>query len=115
MKRVLVIALLALTVPAAAAEARTYLGGCIASPEPATYKPKRIVIGCGSGTNQIRRVRWSRWGAHNARGHGRAWINACNPTCVEDRIRRYPVRLRAFRARRCSVGPRRQFRRLRLT
>ena len=105
---------LAVTVPAAAAGGKTYLGGC-SSLDHAKYKPHMVVLACGDASLYVNHLKWSSWGKKRARGHGRAHSNTCKPSCAQGKFRRYPAKLKAYRRVSCTRGPKHQFSRVRLT
>jgi hypothetical protein len=115
-KRFVAVLLLAVAIPAAGASGKTYLGGCFDTPrDQARYKPRFIELSCTVGDAKVDRVKWSKWGRRRARGRGTAYINNCKPSCVDGHFHKYRVKVRLRRARRCSIGPRRQFRQVRIT
>jgi hypothetical protein len=106
---------LAAAIPAAAAGGKTYLGACSTS-QQATYKPHKIVLACGDGALYVNHIKWTSWGAKRARGHGRVHVNTCDPSCAQGHFKTYKGgKLKLFRRRTCSNGPKHQFLRARLT
>src|SRR5215212_7873637 len=109
----LLLVALAVAIPAAAAGGKTYLGGC-SSLEHAKYKPHRVLLACGDGSLYVNHVKWRAWGKKRARGHGRAHVNDCKPSCADGKFHRYRARLRLSHRATCQIGPKRQFKRVRL-
>jgi len=69
------------------------------------YKPRNVVIACGDGNLQLRRMRWRGWNRKVARGDGIALYNDCIPYCAAGRLHRIRVRVRLSGRRRCpQVG-----------
>jgi hypothetical protein len=52
---------------------------------------------CGNTSDRFRSLRWSSWGAHDARARGVVRLNDCVPDCAEGTSHRYGVRLRLHR------------------
>src|SRR3954452_1897403 len=103
---------LAVAVPAAAG-GKTYLGGC--SPQDhAKFKPHHVLLACGDGSLYVNHIKWRSWGKKRARGHGRAHVNDCTPSCAQGRFHTYPARLKLRHRVTCDVGPRHQFTHVRL-
>ena len=74
--------------PAAAAEARTYIvdGGRV----KLVYKPRSWAAGGVGASARMERVRWTHWGSRRASATGTTVNNACDPSCAEGTIYRYP-------------------------
>ena len=83
--------------------------------EPATFKPKAIIIACGDAGLVLDDISWRKWGARKAVGTGTAVSKTCNPSCAEGGVKRYPVRIRLGKRRGCPSGPKLQFRRVNYT
>lgn len=80
---------------AAAAGRRIVLVDCAGH---GLVRPRTFVLACADGNDYLARLRWARWGA-TSRGRGNDWVNSCVPDCVQGKFHRYPVRVRAWRAR----------------
>jgi hypothetical protein len=75
-----------------------------------------VIIACGDGNYQLRRLRWRGWNRATAKARGYAWVNDCVPYCAAGTFHRYRVRVRASRIRRCSHDDDRyRYTRLRIT
>jgi hypothetical protein len=80
------------------------------------YRPRTVIIACGDGNFQLRRLRWRGWNRATAKARGYAWVNDCVPYCAAGTFHRYRVRVRASRIRRCSHDDDRyRYTRLRIT
>ena len=64
-----------------------------------SYRPRSIIIACGDGNFGLTALRWRGWNDAVATARGEAYANDCLPSCAGGRLHRYPVRLRAYRAR----------------
>src|SRR4051794_8953868 len=67
-------------------------------------RPRSIIIACGDGNYQLRKLRWRRWNGNVATGRGTAYANNCIPYCAAGHFVAYPVRLRAYRPRKMGDG-----------
>jgi hypothetical protein len=77
-----------------------------------TYKPRSVVVACGDGNFQLRKMRWRRWNRQEAIGHGVGLVNDCMPYCALGHFHRYFVRVRLYSAHRCALTGTLQFRKL---
>ncbi|RSS80030.1 hypothetical protein EF918_15160 [Streptomyces sp. WAC06614] len=87
--------LAATTVPASAAEPMPAPSGvvvvdCFGAPQ---VRPKKYLLACGDGNNQLVRLRWSSWGPRTATATGIDMVNNCRPYCAAGRFVPYPVRV----------------------
>ncbi|HTX32376.1 MAG TPA: hypothetical protein VMD09_13420 [Solirubrobacteraceae bacterium] len=94
----LAFALAALPAAALAATSVTQVPNCTT----AAYKPKRLVLACGDGSEYLAKLKWSRWTATNAMAAGMDEVNNCTPDCVKGRFKGYPVTVTLSRPRRCK-------------
>lgn len=62
------------------------------------HVPEEIEVTCDGGRELVA-LRWSLWTTRRATGHGTAVVNNCWPSCVEGRVRRYPVAIELSRPR----------------
>lgn len=119
MRRLAVVAALALVVavPVAAAETftarETLLPGCGGS-NVAKYKPSSVIVTCGDGGFRVSHMRWSTWTNKSAAGRGTAKVNNCDPSCAEGEFESYRVKLSPYRPKNCPGG-KREFARLTYT
>jgi hypothetical protein len=88
-----------LVIPAAASSAtKVYYPGCAAT----DYKPKNVVVACGDGNFQLRKMKWSAWGASSATGSGNASANTCEPNCAEGKFKNYAATVKLTRPKTCK-------------
>jgi len=80
-----------------------------------SYRPKSVVLSCGSGGYDLERLQWRGWNNNIATARGRARINDCIPFCAEGTARRYPVHVRASRPRFCPGDSGLRYTRLQIT
>ena len=64
-----------------------------------SYRPRSIVFACGDGNFGLTGLRWRGWNGAVATARGNAYANDCEPSCAGGHFGRYPVRVRAYRAR----------------
>lgn len=69
-----------------------------------SYRPRSVVVACGDGNFQLRKMRWRGWNRKTVRGSGLALYNDCDPYCAAGRFHRTPVRVRLSGRKRCA-GP----------
>lgn len=100
----LALALAVLALPAAAALATTSVTK-VPNCNTAVYKPKRIILACGDGSNYLAKLNWSRWTTLSATAAGIDEVNNCNPDCVKGHFRGYPATVALSRPRRCAHVP----------
>ncbi len=74
-------------------------------------RPRSVIVACGDGNFQLRRMRWRRWGFPTARGAGTARANDCIPFCAAGKFRSVRVKITLSRLKPCGDGL--QYRRLR--
>jgi hypothetical protein len=67
----------------------------------AVYKPKRIVLACGDGSNYLTNLTWHGWTALSATGSGVDVANDCMPDCVGGHVHSYPATVTLSRPKRC--------------
>lgn len=53
-------------------------------------RPRELTLSCDSSDALIR-LRWTKWNAHGASGHGAEAINDCTPDCAQGKFHDYPV------------------------
>ncbi len=80
-----------------------------------SYRPRKFLIACGDGGVFADKVRWRRWNRPVAHATAILNVNTCQPTCAEGRFRKAPVRLRAYRLRRCEADDAYRYTRVRIT
>jgi hypothetical protein len=103
-----IVALAAVSV--AAADARTFYPNCTSK---LRYKPRTLSVFCADGGMQVKRIRWQRWVAAEARGRSRwTYVNDCRPNCAEGHFHRYRVRLVLRRVGTCAANGERIFTRM---
>jgi hypothetical protein len=82
----------------------------------ANYRPRTVVLTCGDAGYLLRSLAWRGWNHAAASARGRAWANDCVPFCAGGTFRRYRMRARAYRIRRCAPdGDRYVYTRLTIT
>ena len=92
------------------AEAKTYYPDCATE---LRYKPNDLVVFCGDGGGQAKRLHWYRWGVTEARARTRSfYVNNCQPSCAGGRFIRFQARIVLYRSRACPVNDRRVFTRM---
>ena len=64
-------------------------------------RPRSVVVACGDGNLQLRRMRWRSWNRRVTRGRGTALINDCIPYCAEGSFHRVPIQVRLDKPKRC--------------
>ena len=107
MHRVLVLVVVLLAVPAAAAAGpRTTLSNC----GHLVARPSEVVIACADANYVLAGLQWSSWGGSAARAVGHVRANDCTPYCAAGHFHSYPARVVADRPTRC--GPTRIYLRL---
>lgn len=57
------------------------------------FKPRSIILACGDGNARVERLKWTRWGASTAAGHGIYVVNTCDPSCVQGRFVSYRMNI----------------------
>ncbi len=77
-------------------------------------RPRSIIVACGDGNLQLRRLRWRSWEGRVARAVGVALANDCVPYCARGRFHRLPARVKLSGLKRCSNIGRYVYTRLRL-
>jgi hypothetical protein len=111
--RLIVLALL-LALPAAALAAghrgRVLVSNCGA----VQYRPKRIVLSCGDGSNFLAKLTWTSWTATKATGAGVDEVNDCRPACDTGHLHAYPVAVTLSRPVRCKKRVNKLFGRIKL-
>jgi hypothetical protein len=68
------------------------------------YRPRNLVIACGDGNFQLRRLHWRSWNRASVRGTARAMLNDCIPYCARGRFHSIRARVKAYRLRVCRRG-----------
>ena len=76
-------------------------------------RPQRIIVACGDGNFQLKRLRWRRWDASTAYARGVAWVNDCTPYCAAGRFHTIPALVSLSRRRWCSSVSRFMYTRVR--
>jgi hypothetical protein len=82
---------------AATASGRVLVPNC----SRAVYKPHRIILACGDGSNQLIQLHWSRWTTRSATGSGVDEVNDCTPDCVNGHFHAYPAIVTLSRPKSC--------------
>jgi hypothetical protein len=77
------------------------------------YRPAAVVVACGDGNFQLRKLRWRGWDSAVARGRGVALVNDCIPYCARGRFHRLPANVRLYARKRCGNVERYVYTRLR--
>jgi hypothetical protein len=77
-----------------------YLASC----DDLKYRPRTVIVACGDGNFQLRRIRWRTWNRDTAKGRARAMLNDCIPYCARGRFHSYRADLMAYRPRICRRG-----------
>lgn len=81
----------------------------------ARERPRHIIIACGDGGYQLRKLSWDDWGGSTSHGHGIFMRNDCDPYCAAGTFHYYDVRVRLSRVRHChGYGDKRFYTRARL-
>src|SRR4051794_14435381 len=73
------------------------------------YRPTRIIIACGDGNLQLKRIRWRRWSDSGALGSATAWVNDCKPYCAVGHFHNYAATVSLSHRTYCSNTGRYQF------
>lgn len=76
------------------------------------YKPRTILIACGTGQTLVRSIHWRQWGGGRARGSGKFLIDDCQPDCASGTFHSYPSEVTLSRRRFCRSTGRWQYRHL---
>jgi hypothetical protein len=97
---VLAIALVSLSVMAAAAAPAVKITNCVS----ASSRPKLLTLACGDGNTVLSKLRWSSFGGASARASGTLEVNTCSPNCAGGKVVRYPVAVTAGSIRKCKAG-----------
>jgi hypothetical protein len=79
------------------------------------YKPKKIIIACGDGSEYLTGLKWSSWSSTKASGTGTVKLNNCKPSCVAGHFISYPAKVALTRVEHCSAAPKTRFSRLTIT
>jgi hypothetical protein len=77
------------------------------------YRPAAIVVACGDGNFQLRKLQWRGWDSAVARARGVALANDCVPFCAEGRFHRLPVTVQVYARKRCGNSDRYVYTKLR--
>lgn len=74
----------------------------------AVARPDTISLACADDNIYIAAINWSNWGGRRSQGTGTLTVNNCNPSCVADKFKTYPVivSLRKVRLRKCATKKR---------
>jgi hypothetical protein len=65
-------------------------------------RPRSVIVACGDGNLQLKRMRWRGWNRLRVRGRGLAWLNDCIPFCAEGTFHYVRARVTLRRPRRCA-------------
>jgi hypothetical protein len=60
-------------------------------------RPRQIVLACADANWGVAKLRWVRWGAARAIGHGVGFANTCVPNCASGHFVHFRVRVVARR------------------
>jgi hypothetical protein len=66
------------------------------------YRPASVIVACGDGNFELRRLRWHGWGSAVSRRRGVALVNDCVPYCAQGRFHRLPANVKLYARRRCD-------------
>ena len=66
--------------------------------------PSKVSLACADQNNVLRDLRWDNWNAPEATATGTAWLNDCDPSCAEDGVKPYPVKVTVSRQRDCGYN-----------
>ena len=104
-----------LAAPAAALAAAS--GGRVLAPNcnAVQYKPARVVLACGDGSNYLAKLHWSGWTATKATASGVDEVNDCKPDCVAGHFHEYPVTVTLLRPMSCKKQKHKVFGHIELT
>jgi hypothetical protein len=97
-RRLLILAIVSLALPATAS-AQDGPVRLLYDCEHGKFKPRKVIVTCADANFRVRAITWTSWTRREARGHGTALVNDCEPNCAEGEFHRYPIRLRAYRPR----------------
>ena len=115
MKLRIAVLITALALPAAAFAA-TPAGGVLApNCTEAQYKPPKIVLACGDGSNYLAKLRWSSWTKTTAAASGTNQIDNCTPDCVSGHFKGYAVTVTLSKPVTCKQQPHKLFSHIVLT
>jgi hypothetical protein len=65
------------------------------------FRPRTVIVACGDGNFQLRKMHWRRWNRHTALGSGLGYVNDCQPACYLGHFHYYPVTVRLYEPHRC--------------
>ena len=68
----------------------------------AVYKPTRLLLACGDGTNYLAKLKWQRWTERTAKGTGIDEVDDCMPDCAGGHFQSYAVTVTLSRPKRCT-------------
>ena len=74
----------------------------------AQARPDTISLACADDNAYVAAINWRNWGGRRSQGTGTLTVNNCNPSCVADKFKTYPVTisLRKVRLRKCGTKKR---------
>lgn len=59
----------------------------------ARYKPHKVLLRCGDGTQGLTHVHYASWTRHKATGHARFVFDDCQPNCASGHTHHFRVRI----------------------
>jgi hypothetical protein len=100
MRRIALLAALALVLSASAAAASppVALLDCLAKP---TVRPRSVVLACADANFIAEHLRWTGWGSPFAAARGTASVNDCTPYCAAGHFHTYAIVLIAAGSQTC--------------
>lgn len=66
--------------------------------------PEEVSLACADQNNVLRDLKWNNWNAPEATATGTAWVNDCDPSCADDAIKPYPVKVKVSRQQDCGYN-----------
>jgi hypothetical protein len=63
---------------------------CVGS---ASTRPSVITLACADAGIGVQDMAWTTWTSSGATGHGRLWLNLCQPDCAAGKVAYYPVQM----------------------
>jgi hypothetical protein len=75
-------------------------------------RPRSVIVACGDGNLQLKRMRWRGWNHLRTRGRGLAWINDCIPFCAAGTFHYVRARVTLSKPRLCPDAERYVYTRL---
>jgi Excalibur calcium-binding domain len=79
------------------------------------YRPRSVIVACGDGNLQLKRLHWRDWNTRVARARGIARLNDCIPYCAAGHFHSLRVRAKLYARKRCANVGRYVYTKLRYT